>query len=210
MPLRVLHSCVSFCTKSFPFAFCNRTKTSKRCVSPQSRSISSMDTWWTGSWSRRTQPVPVQNCEVSWKGWSESPSGCLSAGCGVRLKPRLHPPKELHNQPTQNPAPVLSSWADTLFLPPEKACWHSLGVCWTPPMWLMQGWSASRKLRHHRERMMSEEYLVAWGDAADWQLSWPEAAEKTQIYCHLLESYVSRFGFNLLIDFRGRGTDEHS
>lgn len=43
--------------------------------------------------------------------------------------------------------------------PPEKARWHSLGVCWTPPMWLMQGWSASRKLRHHRERMMSEELL---------------------------------------------------
>lgn len=36
--------------KSFHFAFFfNRTKTSRRCVSPPFRSISSTDTWWTGS-----------------------------------------------------------------------------------------------------------------------------------------------------------------
>lgn len=59
-------------------------KTSRRCVSLPSRSISSMDTWWTGSWSKKTLPVPVQNCRVSWKGWSERRSGYLSAGSGLK------------------------------------------------------------------------------------------------------------------------------
>lgn len=109
------------CQKSHHFAFCNRMKTSRRCVSLPFRSISSMDTWWTGSWSRRTQPVPVQNYEVSWKGWSESPSGCLSAGCGPKL---TSAPCNVQKNFTSNPpksctGPLITSWSPS----PQKSCW---------------------------------------------------------------------------------------
>ncbi len=139
--LSIMWCCVClFLHEKLYFTLCNRTKTSKRCDSLPFRLISSMDTWWTGSWSRRTQPVPVQNCEVSWRGWNESPSGCLLAGCG----PKLNPPASLQKNFTVNPpksrtSPLLMSWST----PPTKGLLASLGVCWTSSMWLKQGCSAT-------------------------------------------------------------------
>lgn len=111
-------------------------KTSRRCVSLLFRLTSSMDTWLTGSWSRRTQPVPVQNCEVSWKGWSESPSGCLSAGCGPKLTPPVLSRRTSDNPPKSYTSPLLMSRSHP---PTPNVLLASLGICWTPSDWCRTG-----------------------------------------------------------------------
>lgn len=128
----------------------HRTRTSRRCVSRPSRLTSSTDTWWTGSWSRRTQPVPARSCEPSWKGWSESLSGCPSAGSGPKLTPRLT--EELHNQPAQNLHP---SSPDTL----------KRVVC-----------PDSRKLKHQRKRTTSQNTSLS---GVLQQNSWPEKSQSS-------------------------------
>lgn len=91
--------------------------------------------------------MPVQSCEVFWKGWSVSPSGCLSAGCGPKHTP-LHLPEESHRRHTQScTCPVSSS-------PLSKDTLESLGVHRAPPQ---ADSSGSREPRHQRERPTLEE-----------------------------------------------------
>lgn len=116
-------------------------KTSRRCVSLPFRSISSTVTWWTVSWSRRTRPVLAQNCEVFWRGSSESPSGCLSAGFGPNHTTSRH--TLFHKNFTvrsPNPALVLSQWADAPPLSAGQPLLNLLYMCWA-----IRGRSASHK-----------------------------------------------------------------
>lgn len=76
-------------------------------------------------------------------------------------------------------------------------------------MRLKRGWSDSHKLRHQRERMMSEEHLVVWGVAADRQLSWPEAVSMAKNHNSLsLQVIFIQVWFSFIYWLHRQGTDE--
>lgn len=122
------------CSMFFTLRCPSRTRTFRRCVSLLSRSISSTDTWWTGSSSRRTPLVPVQNCEGSWRAWSESPSGCPSPGCGPR-----------------------TLLASCRWLPGSRArfCWPTQGVCWLRSLCVTAAQQKTKEAQKERTRCHS-------------------------------------------------------